>query len=75
MTLDISISRTWRWTNQSLTAFLEITNLTNRNNIGGIEFDVEEIEDDEEEVLGYALTPEPEHLFPLAPSIGIRWQF
>jgi outer membrane receptor protein involved in Fe transport len=71
MSLDLQISREWQWSTQSLTAFLEITNLLNRRNVGGIEYDVEE---DEETGL-YVITSEPEELLPLVPSIGIRWQF
>ena len=71
LSLDIQVSRTWTWPEQTLTAFLEVTNVLSRRNVGGIEFDVEELDDDR----GYELLPAEEDLLPLVPSIGIRWTF
>ena len=72
LTLDLRVARTWRWPGQSLTAFLEITNALNRRNLGGIEYDVEELEDDDG---GFQIITNEETLLPLVPSLGIRWQF
>ena len=71
VSLDLQISRQWQWPRQSLTAFVEITNLLNRRNVGGIEYDIEENESSEL----FELTSEPEPLLPLVPSLGIRWKF
>ncbi len=69
LTLDLEVSRTWRWKNQSLTAFLEVTNALARRNVGGIEYDIEEDGDD------FILLPQEETLLPLVPSLGLRWRF
>jgi len=71
LSLDLQISRTWKWPRQSLTAFLELTNVLSRRNVGGIEYDVEE----NEEIGGFDTSSSEELLLPLVPSIGVRWQF
>lgn len=71
LSVDVQISRVWRWPRHTLTAFLEVTNLLSRRNVGGIEYDVEELDDES----GYALLPGEEELFPLVPSLGVRWSF
>ena len=71
ISLDLQVNRKWEWEHQSLTAFLEITNLLSRRNVGGVEYDVEEDED----AGVFLLTTSDEELLPLVPSIGIRWQF
>ena len=69
--LDARVSRTWTWSNQSLTLFVEITNLTGRKNIGAVEYSMEEDEDNG----GYLVEREDVNLLPLVPSIGIQWKF
>jgi hypothetical protein len=69
--LDVQLQRTWAWQHQSLTAFLEVTNMLGRSNVGGIEYDVE-LNGDESQ---YIVTPTKETLLPLVPSIGLRWRF
>jgi hypothetical protein len=71
LSLDLHVARQWRWPNQSLTAFLDVTNVLSRRNVGGVEYDVEEDED----VGGFVITAGEENLLPLVPSIGVRWQF
>ncbi len=71
LSVDLQISRRWRWHDQSLTAFLEVTNLPNRHNVGGIEYDIEEDESNG----GFLLAPQEETLLPLVPSVGVRWEF
>ena len=68
-TVDLRAAYTWVWPRHTLTAFLEVTNASNRENVGAFEYDVEEVDG------GYELSREPEHLIPIVPSIGIRWQF
>ena len=48
-----------------------MTNMLNRRNLGGIEYDVEELDDES----GYEVIANDEPLLPLVPSIGLRWQF
>ena len=69
--MDLQISHKWQWERQALTAFLEVTNVLSRRNVGGIEYDIEEDED----AGVFLLTSENEELLPLVPSIGVRWQF
>ena len=71
LSLDLQVARSWNWERQSLTVFVELTNLLNRHNVGGIEYDVEELEDES----GYEVIANDEPLLPLVPSIGLRWQF
>ena len=72
--LDIRVARVWKFPDSRLTAFLEITNLTNRENECCVDYDVEFEEDDEEE-------GEPElersvdHWLGITPAVGILWEF
>ena len=69
--LDARVSRTWEWSNQSLTLFAEVTNLTARKNVGAVEYSLEEDEDNG----GYLVDREDVNLLPLVPSIGVQWKF
>ena len=71
LSLDIRIARHWRWQRQSLSVFLEVTNALDRTNVGGVEYDVEE--GDDEPI--FMLEAADETLLPLVPSVGLRWQF
>ncbi len=71
LSLDLRIARTWRWQEQSLSLFFELTNASNRDNVGAYEYDVEE----DEENGGYVLLPEAVTLLPRIPSLGVRWTF
>lgn len=68
--LDLRASHRWDWGDQSLTFYMELTNMLNRDNVGAIEYSLEE-----DEAGGYDLIAEDELLLPLVPSIGIQWQF
>jgi outer membrane receptor protein involved in Fe transport len=71
LSLDLKVSRTWRWPQQSLTLFFELTNALNRDNVGAYEYDVEENEEDG----GFFLPKEPVTLLPRIPSLGVHWTF
>ena len=71
LSLDLKISRVWQWPQQTLTVFLELTNTTNRQNVGAYEYDVEENEEGD----GFLLPREPVTLLPRIPSLGLRWTF
>lgn len=71
LSFDLRIARRWDWENQSLTAFFELTNAFDRENVGGYEYDVEE----DEVNGGFLLPAETVTLLPRIPSLGIRWTF
>lgn len=67
--LDISASKSWRLGKTLMTVHADITNVTERNNLAGIDFDIEE-EDGE-----MTLVPDGETLLPLISSIGVIISF
>ena len=67
--LNVRASRTWRWPRQRLVAFFEVTNLSNRRNVGGYEYEFDEATD------GYVLQTDRRTLLPLVPAIGVEWKF
>ncbi len=71
LSLDARISRTWERPNQSFTFFAEVTNLTDRDNVGAVEYEFEENED----LGGFDVFAEQELVLPLVPSIGFEWRF
>ncbi len=69
--VDARISRTWRWSRDSLELFAELTNVTDRRNIGAYGY---ELETDEE--AGTArLVRENDPLIPFIPSVGFTFNF
>ena len=71
LSVDAKIMYTWKWPRQSFSVFTELTNLTDRDNVGGHEVDLEE----DEATGGYTVISQDRTLLPLVPSIGFRWQF
>ncbi len=67
---DVKVSREWVWGSHLLLCFLEVTNLTNHKNIGGIEYDIEENDGE-----SYMLIPEGEPLLSVIPSLGFELKF
>jgi|GEM_PF-357203 len=70
LSVDLRASRRWDWSDQSLTFYVELTNVFNRDNVGAVEYSLTEAE-----AGGYDLLAEDELLLPLVPSIGVQWQF
>ncbi|NIB40745.1 TonB-dependent receptor [Pseudomaricurvus alkylphenolicus] len=68
--LDVRASHTWQWGKDSLELFIEITNLLNRKNIGAVDYELEENDND-----GFDISGEEETLMPLVPSVGFIWKF
>ncbi len=69
--LDLRISRRFELASAGeLTAFLEISNLTQRNNDCCVEYQLEDTETQET-----FLDVEPRGSLPLVPSLGVLWKF
>ena len=68
--LDARISRSFDMPRGALTLFLEVTNLTNRQNVCCADFDLEE-DADGNDVLDAGRDFWP----PLLPAIGVLWEF
>ncbi len=71
VSLDMRVARRWERGRHTLMLFAEITNILNRDNVGSVEIDIEEDEDNE--TLSILTTEEP--VFPWIPSVGIQWTF
>jgi hypothetical protein len=69
--LDLRIARRFELESAGeLTAFLEVTNLTQRNNDCCVEYQLED-----EEIDDVFLDVEPRGSLPLVPSVGVLWKF
>ena len=69
--LDVRIARKWKLARGSLTAFLEVSNLTNRRNPCCLDFDLEEDDVTGENVFERGM----DYWTPLLPAIGVLWEF
>ncbi len=69
--LDLGISKYWEIGRTRLTLYADISNLTDRDNAAGIDWDVEEDEDRG----GFLLTPDAEVLLGRVPSVGATLSF
>jgi hypothetical protein len=69
LSLDVSVRRIWHLGRSQITGMLSLTNLTNRDNVAGIEYDAE-IEDGI-----VVIDRDPGNLMPLVPSIGVLISF
>ncbi len=69
-TLDVRASRKFQLPNSELTAFVEISNVANRENACCTEYSMS-VNSAGESVL----VAEPQHWLPLVPSIGVLWKF
>ena len=69
LSFDVSASRSWQVGRTLITAYADITNLFDRNNQAGIDYDIEEVGD------RYVFFPDQETLLPIIPSVGILIAF
>ncbi len=69
--LDLRISRKWQLRRGSLMAFVEVSNLTDRENGCCLDFDYT----DEEEPGEFVFEREVDYWTPLLPAIGVLWEF
>ncbi|MDH3641822.1 MAG: TonB-dependent receptor [Gammaproteobacteria bacterium] len=70
LSFDVSLSRTWQRGRSSITLFADVTNVINRDNLAGIDYDLDEDEDGT-----FLFTPDEETLMPIVPSIGVLIAF
>jgi len=68
--LDARISRKFDLGRGTITAFFEVSNLLDRNNVCCLDYDLETDENDEE-FLEYS----PDYWLPLLPAVGFLWEF
>ena len=70
-TLDVRISRTWRWRPHAVTVFAECSNLLNRANVGAVEYTVLDHPRQDD----FTLVADPRSLFPVVPTVGLLWEY
>jgi len=68
--LDFRISRKFRVRRGSLTAFVELSNVTNRDNVCCLDWD-----EDQDENGNTVLENSLDYWLPLLPAIGVLWEF
>ncbi len=68
--VDFRVSREFEVKHGRLSAFFEVTNLTNRDNPCCVDYDVEEDEDGKLE-----FDRSEEYWLPIVPAIGLFWEF
>ena len=69
--LNLKASYFFRLPRGELETYLEITNATNRNNIGSYELEISKNPDDD----NYSISTESEPLLPIIPSVGLAIRF
>ena len=69
--LDFRVARKWKLRRGSFMAFLEISNLTNRDNQCCLDWDFEEDETTGEDVFERGV----DYWLPRLPAIGVLWEF
>lgn len=71
--LDLRVARKWRLSDGALTAFVEISNLTNRRNPCCIDWDLEI--DEETGAVSNGLERGIDYWMPLLPAVGFLYEF
>lgn len=69
--LDLRVARSWQLSRGQLTAFAEVSNLTNRQNECCVDYDIDF--DDDSEVGD--LERSVDHWLGVTPAVGILWEF
>jgi outer membrane receptor for ferrienterochelin and colicin len=69
LSFDVSASKSWTVGRSTVTVFADITNALDRNNVAGIDYDLEE------EDGSFIFEPDRETLFPLIPLVGVAISF
>ena len=68
-TLDFRISRDFAVRKGRLSAFLEVSNATNRDNVCCIDYDIDD------EIEPVMIDASPDYWVPIIPAVGILWEF
>ncbi len=68
--LDFRVSRAWELPRGKLSAFFEVTNLSNRANPCCVDYDIDEDADGNVYLDGTV-----EHWLPIIPAVGVLWEF
>ena len=68
--LDARLARVWDFENSRLTAFFEISNLSNRKNECCVDYDIESDDEDND-----FLERSVDHWLGATPAIGVLWEF
>ena len=69
LSIDIGARKSWEWGPTRIQIFADISNVTDRQNQAGIDFDVEDVPG------GYEITPDQETLLGRVTSVGIILSF
>ncbi|EAQ97024.2 TonB-dependent receptor plug domain-containing protein [Congregibacter litoralis] len=69
LSLDVSARKVWDFPRVRIEVFADVSNLTDRKNIAGIDFDERRVEG------GYALEPEREFVLGRVTSLGVTLSF
>jgi hypothetical protein len=67
--VNARVAYEWLYPQQSMTVYLDISNLSNRKNIGALDYETEPSGS------GFDLKVEREELLEIVPSIGFEWNF
>lgn len=67
---DVSASKTWQLGRSKITTYADVTNVFNRHNAAGIDYDVSETD-----AGGFEFAPDHETLLPVVVTAGVRVSF
>ncbi len=86
LSIDLHLSHTWALSHSRLEAYIAITNATNQKNKGfntltltptftPADQTLKQGTSPQKNLQSYQLQQQPQHLFPLLPTLGIEWYF
>lgn len=73
--VDISVRKSWELGDNQVQLYADITNSNNRNNIAGVDYDIEGLVNNNGDLTAYSLTPDQETLLSRVISVGVTWSF
>jgi outer membrane receptor protein involved in Fe transport len=69
VSIDASIARVWQFRRSALEVYLQVSNLLNRSNVGGYDYDLEDEEGQDE------WERDPRTLLPILPVLGVKFSW